>query len=230
MASSTMTIAGLQAYLQPDDDIFTLLKVPPDIDRDLLIDNILVRSSSFEVLYSDPRYMQNAIRVWSMTHYWTFDKWVRAINISYDPLENYDRREEWTDTSKDSGTATSATNNDSTDTSTDKTTNDLTNSGTTTTDKSAFDDNDYSPYDKVTVNSTSGNNVDSTHTNTLQGNTTNTSSANNESETKRSGRTHGNIGVTTSQQMLQSELDIAKFNLINQITDLFIKDFCVMTY
>ena len=43
-------------------------------------------------------------------------------------------------------------------------------------------------------------------------------------------RTHGNIGVTTSQQMLQSELDIAKWNIYEQITDLFISEFCIMVY
>ena len=44
------------------------------------------------------------------------------------------------------------------------------------------------------------------------------------------GRIHGNIGVTTSQQMLQSELDIARFNLIQQITDLFLTEFTLMVY
>lgn len=41
---------------------------------------------------------------------------------------------------------------------------------------------------------------------------------------------YGNIGVTTSQQMLQSELDIARFNLYEQIADLFVEDFCIMIY
>ena len=43
-------------------------------------------------------------------------------------------------------------------------------------------------------------------------------------------RKHGNIGVTTSQQMLQSELDIARFNIVQQITDLFLQEFCIMIY
>ena len=41
---------------------------------------------------------------------------------------------------------------------------------------------------------------------------------------------YGNIGVTTSQQMLQSELDIARFNLYEQIADLFVEEFCIMIY
>ena len=44
------------------------------------------------------------------------------------------------------------------------------------------------------------------------------------------GRIHGNVGVTTSQQMLQSELDIARFNIVQQITDLFMTEFLIMVY
>ena len=40
----------------------------------------------------------------------------------------------------------------------------------------------------------------------------------------------GNIGVTTSQQMLQSELDIATWNLYEHIADLFVTEFCIMVY
>ena len=40
----------------------------------------------------------------------------------------------------------------------------------------------------------------------------------------------GNIGVTTSQMMLQSELDIARWNLYEHIADLFCQEFCIMVY
>ena len=47
---------------------------------------------------------------------------------------------------------------------------------------------------------------------------------------KHTGRIHGNIGVTTSQQMLQSELDIARFNIIQEITNLFMTELCICVY
>ena len=44
-------------------------------------------------------------------------------------------------------------------------------------------------------------------------------------------RIHGNIGVTTSQQMLEQELEIApKLNIINYIVDSFKKRFCLLVY
>ena len=41
---------------------------------------------------------------------------------------------------------------------------------------------------------------------------------------------YGNIGVTTSQQMLQAELDVRAWNIYEHITDLFIKDFLIPVY
>lgn len=43
-------------------------------------------------------------------------------------------------------------------------------------------------------------------------------------------RAYGNVGVTTSQQMLQAELDIDKWNIYEQIADMFISEFCIMIY
>ena len=40
----------------------------------------------------------------------------------------------------------------------------------------------------------------------------------------------GNIGVTTSQQMLESELKVAEWNVYNHVADLFIQDFCLPVY
>lgn len=40
----------------------------------------------------------------------------------------------------------------------------------------------------------------------------------------------GNIGVTTTQQMIREEREIAYFNLIDAITDDFKKRFCVLVY
>lgn len=43
-------------------------------------------------------------------------------------------------------------------------------------------------------------------------------------------RTHGNIGVTTSQQMIQSERDVAMFNYILSVLNDVVNDICSMMY
>lgn len=66
-----------------------------------------------------------------------------------------------------------------------------------------------------------------TETATGQGSTTDDRSM----ESTHKGRVHGNIGVTTSQQMLQSELDIApKLNVYDYIINSFKNRFCLQVY
>ena len=78
--------------------------------------------------------------------------------------------------------------------------------GSAETSKSSFDSATLTPYDKVETND-SGNSFDT-----------------------RKGRAYGNIGVTSSQQLLESEYRIAEWNIYEHIKDLFMQDFCIMIY
>ena len=52
-----------------------------------------------------------------------------------------------------------------------------------------------------------------------------------ETETSRESRIHGNIGVTTSQQMLEQEIEVApKLNIINLMIESFKNRFCIMVW
>ena len=92
--------------------------------------------------------------------------------------------------------------------------------------------NDVSTSNETTSNTTTENIRTDNLNESKTGSSHNTRTDNlKESYTSnRHGRLHGNIGVTTSQQMLQSELDIAKWNIYEQITDLFLNEFCIMVY
>ena len=99
MASAMMTILGLENYLSGEDkSLFDLLTLPAGIDKEVMTGTILMRSGEFEALYSNPYFMRDAVGLWGRKHYRTFDKWIKALNIQYDPLNNYDRTEEYTDT------------------------------------------------------------------------------------------------------------------------------------
>lgn len=43
-------------------------------------------------------------------------------------------------------------------------------------------------------------------------------------------RTHGNIGVTTSQQVIQSERDLVRYDFYMEIVNSFKKEFCLLVY
>ena len=51
-----------------------------------------------------------------------------------------------------------------------------------------------------------------------------------EGKSNRKGRAKGNIGVTTTQQMIDEQRKIVSFNLMNFIIDSFKKRFCILIY
>lgn len=98
MAQAKITLIGLENYLNPDHSVFENMILPEGINKDILVGTIILRCQEFELLYSDPDFMIAAVNIWSRKNYWTFDKWIKLINESYDPLFNKDYFEEWTDT------------------------------------------------------------------------------------------------------------------------------------
>ena len=43
-------------------------------------------------------------------------------------------------------------------------------------------------------------------------------------------RLYGNIGVTTTQQMIEAEREVVKFNIVDYIIGSFKKRFCILIY
>lgn len=211
MSIAKITLIGLYNYMNAiNDPLFANLTVPSGMNRDLLINTILLRGGEFEALYADGNFMKFAIGAWSAKWQYTLKKWYDAQQIKYDPLENYDRREDWTDTN--------AKNNELTNMRSDFSEKEL--DGSVEEKNSAFNDSDYTPASKSISNNTDNSTFAS-----------NSLTNGKESETGvHSGRTHGNIGVTTSQQMLQSEYDVARFNIYDAAADLFCSELCIFVY
>lgn len=201
------TLIGFYNY-RPD--IFDNVTFPAGIDKNIAIDTILVNNAGFEPLYQDIDFFKFCIENWAKKWSWSFDKWIKAINVKYDPLNNYDRYEEYDDEKK--GTEKTKSSSDRT----------IKDTGTADTEEkvSAYDSSSYEPSKK----------------NTLTNNLTTTEKAGSDisgdsSETiKHRAHLYGNIGVTTSQQMLESELSIAEWNLYNQIADVFRSELLISVY
>ena len=204
MSAATMTLIGLYNW---DNTIFDNLNVPEALNKDTLVNNILLRSGEFEVMFADPDFLKDAIGSFSNVWQPTFERWVKALAVEYNPLENYDRKEDWSDTrnASDSGTSSSSTSG--------------TTSSTTTNKVSAYD-----AGDALTTR-------DQAQTYGADGSSSSGSSSSSSHEgAKHNGRIHGNIGVTTSQQMLISELDLGYWNIYEKITDLFLTNFVIPVY
>lgn len=213
-----------------DQTLFDLLELPEGIDKELVVDNILLQGGEFEVLYADPEFMRNAIGMWGRKHYYTFDKWIKAQLIEYNPLENYDRMEDWSDTGNrgESSSARRDSGNTRTFDNQDKRTLD-TDSNTENT-VSAYDSSSYQPSDNSDTKNTGTDTVD--YSGTIKDEFGEGSSGQTTENKKdvHTGRIHGNVGVTTSQKMLEEEYNIARFNIVEQITDIFLLEFTIPVY
>ena len=281
MSLAKLTMLSFNKYLNDmyeGQTLFDLLTLPEGISKEDLVDNILLQGGEFEVLYSNPVFMREAVGSWGRKCYNTFLRWITAQNIQDNPLENYDRNELLTDQyyksasssgRRDSGNTRTFNNQDKRTLDTeekrtldteDKRTLDTEDERTLDTTRtsedevSAFDSSTYQPSAKNTTDDDGTDTTTHTGTDTLERSGTDTmtntgtdtldhtgtikdeygegtSGNENENSTNtHSGRIHGNIGVTTSQQMLQQEYDIARFNIIDQITDMFILEFCIPIY
>lgn len=216
MSSSTLTLIGLYNY---DPDLFINLSFPEGIDKSTFIDNLLLRSGEFEVMYPDADFLKFAIGAWSRKWQPTFVRWVEALSLEYDPIENYNRYEDWTD-NRDIDASDTRTENNSSSGNTAGRTN-----SNTTNQVSAYDGGDnLTNHDKsLLVGADSSTTTSTLHISEAQGHIT-------ADDLVHSGRIHGNIGVTTSQQMLLSELDLGYWNLYNKCIDLFITEFVIPVY
>lgn len=247
MSLAKITLLGMNNWMvDSDDDLFKELYLPDGMDKSQLVNAIMYKGAEFEVLYGDPYFIQSMIAIWSDRWYPTFERWYKALSIEYNPLENYDRREDWTDAGSrnrsNTGSVNSANSIQNSEKQKDRNSlNSLSSSDTKDTNEhtvSAYDSSTYQPDNKdeksTKDNNTTASISDADRSINGSTNAVNTSqSRDSESENTgniHSGRTHGNIGVTTSQQMLQAELDIARFNLYDEAADLFLQEFCVYTY
>lgn len=243
MAHAKMTLIGMYNW---DNTLFANLTTPAGIDNSLLIDTILLNGGEFETLYADFDFMKEAIGRWSSKWQRTMERWIAVLSEEYDPIENYDRKEDWTDSSNKSVTNTSKKNEDSThsegtmrtETAVASDSSNSSGNGETVNTRSAYDTTGYSPHDKSETES-SGTNI-SLGTTDAKGetNTSGIDSVRGSNEDKstglengvHSGRIHGNIGVKTTQSMILEEIDVSRFNIYDEISNLFLSELVVYTY
>ena len=245
MSTAKLTLFGIESYLHainPNLSIFNNMIMPDGIDMDVLKDNILFKSAEFEALYPDADFMIYAVGSWSRKWYRTFSKWVEAQKIKYEPLNNYDRTEEWTTTDDGSRDVTNKSNDKLTNNLTDLDTRNLTetitpNGNVTTTNKvsaynaTSFQNDSETTVDDDKVITTTNTGTDTiTHTGTSTTDSNGTLGETNKNTNIRKGRAYGNIGTTMSQTMLEMEYDIAEWNIYEHITDLFLNEFVIPVY
>ena len=188
--------------------IFDLFVIPNGINKENLITNICGELAELELLYPNYEVLRTLIGVWSNASLYKWDKLYKTTLLEYNPIENYDRTETRTLTSQASGSATAGGS-------------DTTSASGSSSEKTAgFNSSPNSLVDK-------GSNETESEATTEYGRTN--SETYNKADTENV-RTHGNIGVTTTQQMTEQERNIANFNIYDIITNDFKQRFCLLVY
>lgn len=175
MLQPRMTLYGMYQY---DPTLFDGVTLPEGMDKTLMVNQIIRQSGDLFPYYQVPPEVKTAITEWFTRRKDNFAKLWQGFTSDYNPIENYDRHEDSTETPDITHT--------------------LSNSGKDTSTNEAevqgFNGADYVPNSRTTSSGTSS--TDGTDKET--GTRTYTS------------RIHGNIGVTTSAQMLEGELALRR--------------------
>ena len=218
-----LSVLGLYNF---DSSLFSDMVYPSgfsDDDKQTVVGNILAECAELEVLYPNFDTMKGLIRLWSKLNISVWQRIFTASRLEYNPIENYNRTEletisdDHSDTHSGIDSTSSSISNTETNSGTDTNTNSVT----------AYDANSQYVHDTSSllhghvVSDSSSGSTSLTHGEKIV----------HDGDITRNNHTSGNIGVTTSQQMLEQEIEIAaKLNVINMIVESFKNRFCLLVY
>ena len=202
-----------------DSTIFDSLTLPEGLNKTTAVEEIVMECAELECLYPSVPFFKRAVGIWSATMQSSFARVWSAVNLEYNPIENYDRQEDETTTGTRQHSGQDVTTGSNSDTRT------VSDSGSVQNKIAGFDASALVDHDSGT---SSRNGTDST---TGTDRTELTHGEKIADAGSRTSRIHGNIGVTTSQQMLESELDLVpRVNFYRYLAEEFKRRFCILVY
>ena len=214
-----MARVTLWGFYQYDKTLFDGIVLPNGIDKDNLVSDIMRNSGDLYPYHQIPEYLKRNINFWFARRLFDFERMYEALRVEYSPIENYDRKENIKRDYENSGVDKASTTLGSSTTSTNVGSNDNENK------VSAYNESDYTNREKDTQN------YNSTVTNTGSGTDTTQTEYGLKRKEVEDIHVHGNIGVTTSQQMIESEISLrAKYDIYKIISKEFEREFLVQIY
>lgn len=198
----------LSTLINYDPTILTAFYYPMNEKQDFL-SYFQLEYGEMMPIYQEPTLLKEHIRVLGVALKPTIDAWLEALELEYNPIENYDRIEDETeDTVHGKGETISGGHVDS--------------------------EPEHQEEHKVSADNTSNYyeadlTIKDAHSITRTYNDEKTQESGNTKVTRK-GRIHGNIGTVSSQQMLQSELDLRRFNFMEEVGRLYAEKLLIMIY
>ena len=195
-------------------DIFDDMVLPDGVDKELTINSITTELAELDLLYSNPVVLKPLIAVRSNKELYNWKKLFATMNLEYNPLDNYDRTE--TETINNERTNNASGSQES------ETTNNL--------HIASENVHKVAGYNSASLFENEGDNGTVNNTGTVGNNITSNSNSKDTGTESRTLHSKGNIGVTTTQQMIEQERNISEFNIYDYIVRSFKRRFCLMLY
>lgn len=245
----------LNQLLTDNPNLLSFVTVPQaqaeDLDSATLKTAIIRRCGDVAPYYQKAADFTLFGTMWFNTHSFLFAHALEVWTATYNPIENYDRLEDETvsgtregsssNTDTHSGTDTTTTSGNKSGSDAHTGTDTLTDNVTRENEIAGFNSSAYSDANKETESGTHATAHGETITKTEQSSgsealahghvITGAGSNSEETETTRESHIHGNIGVTTAQQMIEAELNLAnKFWIYDYIASAFETDNFITAY
>lgn len=218
----SLSFLGLYNY---DSTLFEALKVPTGVNKDAVVNNLMLYTNALSVVYPKPDTLKAALGMFSKMMMPSWQRAYDALQTQYEALYNVDIAESETRTPNLTRTRTP-------DLETVRAP-DLTSSGqnggsdSTTTQVAAFNGNQLADREKQTTT------LGTTNTVTTSGTEKTTETGNDvttESGTVTTERTYTGYRGRGPQEAIQAEIDLARNNIVQMIVQDIKCNFCVMVY
>lgn len=213
MARGTLSLLGIYKYT---GDVLDDLALPDALenDRQTIIDNLLMETAELEILYPDSWFLKQAIGAWSRKQIHVWQELYDTTQYEYNPIWNKD------------GTYIEKETTERDLTGNDELHGEVTGETKSETD-SMHDVYGYNSEDAAHESRDTGTGL----TNSFGKSKSTNDRKENEDVTRQLERTEqGNIGVTTTQQMIKEQREVVLFNVIDYIIKDFKERFCIMVY
>lgn len=194
----------LAELYEDDSSLFATLTLPVGVELSTLVSLIIVELGELDTICKDAAALKAYHAAWSAKWLPSWTRMQSALTAVYNPINNYDRVDVETIGVKTSGGDKVTTNTESG------------GSDTTTHSRQGYNSSDFVGTDKeVFAPGRTGESVSETELGA-------------KSDTERTLHSSGNIGVTTSQQMLESEMRLREeYSLYGTIVGMYRRDICV---
>lgn len=233
------TLLSALAFYRYDNTVFDHFRVPTyyvkwnkvtqdwdrvevGVDLETARDSILYQTAELSLACaSSPDTFRGLVKLWADKNFNVWQELWNTLNYTYNPIYNYDREEHGKDKTTERHVETPDL------TTTDNYERKLKDEGTSDTEE------------KVAAFNNGLADSSTSHTHSVADATGNTENVNRQEGTRKNDaddifqhdfHAFGNIGVTTTQEMIQKQREVVQFNLIDYIVEDFKKEFCILVY